>query len=726
MSAQKPVGRSAPNMVMKDTGPRRQRAWKEMDARMRTRCDASHSSPTRTWSSRAARRALTGACTAFATLVLLGAGVAEAGNGNGNYTQILCADPSTGEGLGISGMPEGLSNPASIDTWQITTSQVNCASGRMTPVGGVPMAVGQGNTYGQGTWSALLYQAPANVTINGGTIYRAEKAEGANSGFMGINQQGGDYTNLYSLPRNGVDQGDWFAGNVAARGTFAWPFSPENIVNVTVSSDAGHWDVNATCDPNGNNNSSCTLTAGQWEYRIFGGTISLSAANDPQASTITGPMTSESPLRATESVTFSATDEGPGLAYVKLLVDGNTVQSQTIDTNNGHCVPVPGSDAYTWAYQVPCKTSVGGRTYSLNTAVVADGSHHVQVVIEDAAGNQSIVVDRTVDTHNAPASTSAATILAPAGVSLGRTLFAQPGTWSAPAGAGVISYGFQWQDCDTQGNNCRAIGGAQSAAYTTTASDSGHTLRVALAASDNDGLTSLTSAASGSVPAPQEPGSSTTPGAKGAPNGSGASESAQLRLSTPGAFTRPFAQRAFRLAGRLVDSQGDPVAAASLDVLAQTAGADAPTLIGHIRTNATGAFSAVVPPGPSRLIVLAYRAFSGDGGYAAQAKTRESVSAGVRLNVFPHRASSTGTITLSGRVLGPIPAQGVIVGLLVHYRGHWEPFRTPRTDGNGRFSVIYQFQGSVGRFPFRAEVFGGQSGLPYTTGTSTPVDVSAN
>jgi hypothetical protein len=65
---------------------------------------------------------------------------------------------------------------------------------------------------------------------------------------------------------------------------------------------------------------------------------------------------------------------------------------------------VPGHDAYTWAYQVPCKTSVGGRTYSLNTALLPDGSHHVQVVIEDAAGNQSIVLDRTVDTQNATVS----------------------------------------------------------------------------------------------------------------------------------------------------------------------------------------------------------------------------------------------------------------------------------------------------------------------------------
>jgi hypothetical protein len=660
-------------------------------------------------------------------------------NGNGNYTQILCANPSTGEGLGISGMPEGLTNPASIDTWQVTTSEVDCASGRMTPNRGVPMAVGQDNTYGGGTWSALLYQAPANVAINGGTIYRAEKAEGANSGFMGIIQQAGEYTNLYSLPRNSVDQGDWFAGNIASRGTFSWPFSPENLVNLTISPDGGHWDVNATCDPNGNNNSSCTLAAGQWEYRIFGGTISLSAVNDPQASNITGPLMNETPLRGTGSVTFSATDEGPGLAYVKVIVDGNTVSSQTIDANNGRCIPVAGTDAYTWAYQVPCKTSVGGRTYSLNTAPLADGSHHVQVVIEDAAGNQSIVVDRTVDTNNAPAIITAPTILAPSQLFVAAALSTHPGTWSAPSGAGPITYGYQWEGCDTQGNSCQAIAAAQNASYTPAASDVGHTLRVVANASDSDGSTSVASAATSTVLSSQGslgalPGPGTSGGVSaglpaagsGAPNGTGASETAQLRLGVPHAISRSFAQRAFKLTGRLLDGQGHPIANATLDVLQQTTGGGAMRVITHARTRVDGSFAVAVPAGPSRVVVLAYRAFSGDAGYAVQATIRETVGAGVQLNVTPRRTSSTGMIILTGRVQGPIPPQGTILDLLVHYRGHWEPFRTPRTDSSGRFQVIYQFEGGQGHFPFRAEVPAGQAGFPFTDGYSNTVDVTTS
>ena len=78
-----------------------------------------------------------------------------------------------------------------------------------------------------------------------------------------------------------------------------------------------------------------------------------------------------------------------------------------------------------------------------------------------------------------------------------------------------------------------------------------------------------------------------------------------------------------------------------------------------------------------------------------------------------------------GRVAGPIPASGVVVGLLVDYRGAWEPFRTPRTDRAGRFTTRYQFQGAVGRFPFRAVVLAGQAGFPYGRGQSAAVTVAA-
>ncbi|HEX5308926.1 MAG TPA: hypothetical protein VFW38_07590 [Solirubrobacteraceae bacterium] len=214
------------------------------------------------------------------------------------------------------------------------------------------------------------------------------------------------------------------------------------------------------------------------------------------------------------------------------------------------------------------------------------------------------------------------------------------------------------------------------------------------------------------------------PGA-GSPNGVGASEGAHLQLGVRSPISRRYGKRAVRVSGRLLNAQGLPIAGATLNVLQQTGGAPL-ELVGRARTGSNGTFIAVVAAGPSRTIEIAYRAFSADSGYAATARLHESVRAGVRLMVSPRRTGSEGTITLSGRVFGPVPPQGVVVELLVHYRGRWEPFRDPRTDGRGRFRVAYQFQGGVGRFPFRALVFGNQSGFPFALGESRTVDVTTN
>jgi len=209
-------------------------------------------------------------------------------------------------------------------------------------------------------------------------------------------------------------------------------------------------------------------------------------------------------------------------------------------------------------------------------------------------------------------------------------------------------------------------------------------------------------------------------------NGATASHTARLSLGVKRRITRPYAHRALRATGRLLDGQGHPIVGAALDVLQQISGSPSLTVIGHAKTRANGTFAAAVPGGPNRTIEIAYRAFSTDAGYAATAKIAEAVKAGVKLSVSPHRTGSEGTITLSGQVLGPVPAEGVAVELLVHYRGRWEPFRVPQTDSRGRFEVVYQFQGGIGHFPFRASVLGGQTGFPFAHGESRAVDVTTN
>jgi hypothetical protein len=279
------------------------------------------------------------------------------------------------------------------------------------------------------------------------------------------------------------------------------------------------------------------------------------------------------------------------------------------------------------------------------------------------------------------------------------------------------------------GQPCPASESVDLPINTTTLANGQHTLKVVVqdAAGNSavvyDGTISTKQPAENSLGAQPGPGTSAASSLSAVPNGTTASRTAQLTLGLKQRITRRYADRALRVPGRLLDGQGRPIASATLDVLQQVRGSANLKLIGHAQTSATGTFVAGVPAGPSRTIEVGYRAFSTDAAYAVTATITESVAAGVRLSVTPQRTGSEGTVTLTGRVLGPVPPQGVSVDLLVHYRGHWEPFRTPRTDAAGRFTVVYQFEGALGRFPFRAEVPPSQADFYFGRGLSGVVDV---
>ena len=320
--------------------------------------------------------------------------------------------------------------------------------------------------------------------------------------------------------------------------------------------------------------------------------------------------------RGTQELTFDATDPGgPGVYAVTAQIDGKTLYSGTPDTNGGACVPVgTSSGALMFDYNQPCKTSESV-DLPINTTTVADGKHTLKVTVEDAAQNSSVVYDSTITTDNAPVDTSAPTVIAPSQVFAGAALSTHPGAWSAPSGAGSIAYGYQWEDCDTQGNNCTAIAGAQNASYTPAPSDVGDTLRLVVNAADSDGLASATSAATGvvlsaqgSLGAPNGPGTggasltSTVVSAGsvtglGAPNGTVASETAELRLGIHRAISRTFAQRSFQVTGRLIGSGAHPIGGANLDVLEQVAGSQTLRVIEHTKTRLDGTFAITCPSG---------------------------------------------------------------------------------------------------------------------------------
>ena len=648
-------------------------------------------------------RATTRMCAALAVaaIVVLAAAANAAA---GEWVQVSCINPNQ-TGAGSAGWISMIAGGG-----YGSNSDASCGPGSpMFAILSSDVAVSVGSA------ETLVYTPPAGSTLTGGTIDVALYADGHGPDASGTAVA---YTPEYAYDGSNVFfQCAWgltpcAPGSNDFTGQIELPAGKGG--NLYLSAGCGSAQQGTSCDEGASN--------GAWSLvNVYWANLRLSNSANPAATSVSGPLLQPG-ARGTQELALTATDyAGPGVYNVTVQADGHTLYSGTPDSNGGLCVPAGSSrTALMFDASQPCKQSESVAVPA-NTAGVSDGQHTLKVTVTDAAGNTSVVYDGSISTHNAPTNAAAPTITAAGELLPGGRISAQPGEWSAPDGTGAVSYAYQWQHCDGEGGHCQIIPGAEGSGYTASTGDIGHTVRALITATDSDGSLSVATAASDTVAAPPPPAES-----PGAPNGTGAGEDAQIRITGPAALVRSFAGSALTITGQLISSAGAPIGGATLDVREQMQGSSSIKVLGHVTSTSNGAFTVRVPAGPSRHVLLDYRAFSGDASYTGQAGVQESVAAGVRLRINHRLTSRSGRIVLSGTVNGPIPPQGVVVEMLVHYRGRWEPFRDPRTNRSGRFRMTYQFEGAVGRFPFRAEVLDGQAGFPYTAGESTAIYVETS
>jgi hypothetical protein len=746
MSSQKFVGRSPAVAVIHPRNPPRNGAQREMDTTMNK-----HANTCCRAKAPLVRAVFVLACMILPLASITAISVDTSPAYAGSWIEVSCENPN------LSAAPS--------DGWAgFVSGSPGYGSNNSTSCGpGSPMLaiLSSDAAAGVGSGENLQYAPPAGSALAGGSVDVSMYGDG-----YGADASGTAVVYSPEFAYSGADVLLQCSSGQPPCSAGGSPYDYAGVISLPANR-GGSFYIGAGCGGSGGQSCDEGGSEGAWALvRVWWANFLLSNTATPAATGVSGTLLSPN-ARGTQELAFNATDAGgPGVYNTTAQVDGKTFYSGTPDTNGGECVPVGSSGGVLmFDYSQPCRQSESV-DIPIDTTSLPDGQHTLKVTVEDAAQNSSVVYDGSITTDNAPANTTAPTIIAPSQVLVGAALSTQPGAWSAPTGAGNIAYGYQWEDCNTEGNNCTPIAGAQSASYTPAPSDVGHTLRVVVNAADSDGLTSTSSAATGvvlsnqaSLGAPNGPGTggtnpsgspstststsvssltSSTTGV-GAANGTFASETAQLHLGSPRIGRRkvthcsyshqtiscPYTYRAFTAVGRLLDSQGRPISSATLDILQQVAGSQSSLVIAHTKTRPDGTFEVRVPAGPSRLIDVAYRAFSGDAGYAAQAKIEEQVKAAIQLNITPQDTSPEGTILLTGKVLGPIPSQGVIVELIVYYHRHWEPFRTPRTDAAGEFHAVYQFEGSVGRFPFQAETPEGQAGFPFALGYSKQVHVTS-
>jgi hypothetical protein len=109
---------------------------------------------------------------------------------------------------------------------------------------------------------------------------------------------------------------------------------------------------------------------------------------------------------------------------------------------------------------------------------------------------------------------------------LGETLTAGTGTWT---GTLPVTYEYQWQRCDEDGENCVDVDGATDETYTLTEADQSHTVVVVVTATNDAGSDTSTSAPSAVLPAP--------PANTVAPAISGDEEIRETLTADPGTWT---------------------------------------------------------------------------------------------------------------------------------------------------------------------------------------------
>jgi hypothetical protein len=166
-----------------------------------------------------------------------------------------------------------------------------------------------------------------------------------------------------------------------------------------------------------------------------------------------GSLISDGALRGTERVTYAAKDRGAGIAGAFLLVDG-VPQVPDLDPNGGAC-----EEPY--LVMVPCRLQVSS-SVALDTELLTEGTHEVQLVLADGAGNLERSVPVQVQVHNAPTVVGRPALAGSARV--GTRLTVSSGSWEGDPDF----FTYQWFRCPPEAGGpagCTAIPGATTAAY---------------------------------------------------------------------------------------------------------------------------------------------------------------------------------------------------------------------------------------------------------------------
>jgi hypothetical protein len=311
-----------------------------------------------------------------------------------------------------------------------------CASG-----GSLAAAIDGELPHPYGAGAAITFNAPAGLTIDAFTLWRYESDGPAQP-------YGAPASNLDYSPGPPSVQGlcaQSFA--CSSRGTPSYPLDPSNAVSVSGLSGVTQIQWSASCG--GGPGGECPLSGSTTlasQYDVYAADIDLHDGTPPSVSDVSGPLAAGGTLSGQQTISFSATDGQSGVYGGMLVVDGRVALARILDRNGGACesLGVTTDGQRSFEHPQPCKSSLSA-SLTLDTDAYAAGTHSLELVVEDAAGNQTVAYDGRITTSGPSAGGVNGSISAPA-IANGQSPCAREALdleVNGKAKAPVIAYGKQ-------------------------------------------------------------------------------------------------------------------------------------------------------------------------------------------------------------------------------------------------------------------------------------------
>jgi hypothetical protein len=254
--------------------------------------------------------------------------------------------------------------------------------------------------------ASWTFSAPPFATIAAATLWRtasaSDIAENAETvAWIAAPADAYDSANVfYQCPQNSCGS----VGNPSSR------FDPANRVVVPASNldGASHIYVNAACG--GAQGWSCPATSAAYmvSAQVFAADVTLHSESAPSASAVGGSLLTAQVLNGPQSVLITASDPGPGVYRAIFQVDGKEVSGSVLDNNGWRCENVGGTTDGTAAfvYLQPCPSQVNSVDVPFEPSVAPEGPHDLKVLVSDAAGNTTTILDHQVIVDNSGAYTT--------------------------------------------------------------------------------------------------------------------------------------------------------------------------------------------------------------------------------------------------------------------------------------------------------------------------------